>query len=409
VFVPLQPDDPLYVVGSQTNFMVLTRATVTPGADGIMGTADDVRPVNTTTPFVDQNQTYTSHASHQVFLRQYAMGADGKPHATGNLIEGGGAEPGGMATWGEVKEQAKMLGILLTDQDVGAVPLLRTDAYGNFIPNVAGFAQIITGIGADGIPNTADDIVISGTLASPVGLTGAVRINAAFLADIAHDAVPNGIADGDIEIGLLNPGNNPAVYDNELLDAHFIAGDGRANENIGLTAVHHIFHAEHNRLVEHTKEIVLASKDMAFINEWLDIDLTQAQVNAIPTSPAALAAYAATLTWDGERLFQAAKFGTEMQYQHTVFEDFARKIQPNIDFFVVPDGYHADINPAIVAEFAHVVYRFGHSMLTEQIDRLDASFTNDQISLIEGFLNPIEFDPAIPSPTISLLATSSAA
>ncbi len=75
-----------------------------------------------------------------------------------------------------------------------------------------------------------------------------------------------------------------------------------------------------------------------------------------------------------------------------MFEDFARKIQPNIDFFVVPDGYHADINPSIVAEFAHVVYRFGHSMLTEQIDRLDATFTNDQISLIEGFLNPFEFD-----------------
>ena len=110
-----------------------------------------------------------------------------------------------MATWGEVKEQAKMLGILLTDQDVGAVPLLRTDAYGNFIPNAAGFAQIITGVGADGIPNTADDIVISGTSAAPVGVATAIRINAAFLADIAHDAVPNGIADGDIEIGLANP------------------------------------------------------------------------------------------------------------------------------------------------------------------------------------------------------------
>ncbi len=34
-----------------------------------MGTADDIRPVNTTTSFVDQNQTYTSHSSHQVFLR----------------------------------------------------------------------------------------------------------------------------------------------------------------------------------------------------------------------------------------------------------------------------------------------------------------------------------------------------
>ena len=58
-------------------------------------------------------------------------------------------------------------------------------------------------------------------------------------------------------------------YDNELLDAHFVAGDGRANENIGLTAVHHVFHSEHNRLVEHTKDVVLASNDVAFINEWL--------------------------------------------------------------------------------------------------------------------------------------------
>jgi len=383
VFVPLLPDDPLYVPGSPTNFMVLTRATVSAGPDGVMNTADDVRPVNTTTPFVDQNQTYSSHASHQVFLRQYALDSNGVPHATGKLIEGGGASPGGMATWGEVKAQARMLGILLTDQDVGAVPLLRTDAYGNFIPNAAGFAQIITGLGPDGIPNTADDIVISGTSSAPVGVTGAVHIDAAFLADIAHDAVPNGLADGDIEVGLANPGNGLTVYDNELLDAHFIAGDGRANENIGLTAVHHIFHSEHNRLVEHTKEVVLDGNDLAFLNEWLAVDIA-----ALPTTQAQIDA----LVWDGERLFQAAKFGTEMQYQHLVFEDFARKIQPNIDFFVVPDGYHADINPNIVAEFAHVVYRFGHSMLTETIDRLDPTFTNDQIDLITAFLNPVEFD-----------------
>src|SRR6185312_17320807 len=65
----------------------------------------------------------------------------------------------------------------------------------------------------------------------------AVRTGHAFLADIAHNAVPDGLADGDIEIGLNNPGFEPGDYDNELLDAHFIAGDGRANENIGLTAV----------------------------------------------------------------------------------------------------------------------------------------------------------------------------
>ncbi|RYE52234.1 MAG: heme peroxidase, partial [Rhizobiaceae bacterium] len=91
-------------------------------------------------------------------------------------------------------------------------------------------------------------------------------------------------------------------------------------------------------------------------------------------------------------IFQAAKFGTEMQYQHLVFEEFARKIQPNINVFLVPDGFDVTIDPSIVAEFAHVVYRFGHSMLTETIDRFDGNFDADHIGLIEGFLNPIQFE-----------------
>jgi hypothetical protein len=36
--VPLRPDDPLYVEGSQTNFLMLTRATRYPGPDGEVGT-----------------------------------------------------------------------------------------------------------------------------------------------------------------------------------------------------------------------------------------------------------------------------------------------------------------------------------------------------------------------------------
>lgn len=394
VFVPLMPDDPLYVPGSNTNFMVLTRATLAgPGADGILvddpstavnEAADNTnRPVNTTTSYVDQNQTYSSHPSHQVFLRQYVLNAAGDPVPTGNLMEGAN---GGMATWGELKAQAAdLLGIQLLDSNVGNIPLLATDQYGNFIPGANGFPQIVTATG-----------LVEGNPAANGGLGVLVPANAlftghAFLADIAHNAVPEGLADGDIEIGLENPGNQPGVYDNELLDAHYVAGDGRANENIGLTAVHHVFHAEHNRLVEHTKEVVLAdaqamldngasqAEAVAFLNEWL--------VDNVATVPET----ATGLVWDGERLFQAAKFGTEMQYQHLVFEEFARKIQPNINVFLVPDGYDVTIDPSIVAEFAHVVYRFGHSMLTETIDRFDPTFTADQIGLIEGFLNPIQF------------------
>lgn len=65
VYIPLQPDDPLYVEGSPTNFMVLTRATNEPGPDGVLGTADDIREHrNQTTPWTDLNQIYASNASH---------------------------------------------------------------------------------------------------------------------------------------------------------------------------------------------------------------------------------------------------------------------------------------------------------------------------------------------------------
>ncbi len=381
VFIPLMPDDPLYVPGSSTNFMVLTRATLDENGEAL----------NTTTAFVDQNQTYASHASHQVFLRQYEFNGAGDPVNTGHLIEGSNS---GMATWADLKEQASdLLGIWLRDQDVGNVPLLATDEYGNFIPGPNGFPQVVF----PGPTPSDPPVLVEGNPAANGGLgisiVGAIQTGHAFLADIAHSAVPDGLEDGDIEIGLGN-GDGSATdgfYDNELLDAHFMAGDGRVNENIGLTAVHHVFHSEHNRLVEHTKAVTLAdaqamlangasqAEAVAFLNEWLIAD-----VATVPASTAGL-------VWDGARLFQAAKFGTEMQYQHLVFEEFARKVQPAINAFLVPDGYDVTIDPSIVAEFAHVVYRFGHSMLTETIDRFDPTMTSDQISLIEGFLNPLEF------------------
>ena len=66
VFIPLATDDPLYVPGGHSNFMVLTRATNLPGPDGILGTADDIHQgTNQTSPFIDQSQTYASDPSHR--------------------------------------------------------------------------------------------------------------------------------------------------------------------------------------------------------------------------------------------------------------------------------------------------------------------------------------------------------
>ena len=52
-----------------------------------------------------------------------------------------------------------------------------------------------------------------------------------------------------------------------------------------------------------------------------------------------------------------------------------------VDVFLAPEGFDTAINPAIVAEFAHTVYRFGHSMLTETVDRFDPNFTHPATSV----------------------------
>ena len=356
VFVPLRSDDPLFVPGGANNFMVLSRATNLPGSDGVVGTADDIREgTNQTTPFVDQNQTYTSHPSHQVFLREYEMRLDPatntmKPHATGKMADGA---DGHIANWREVKLQAAtMLGIALTDADVFNVPLLATDPYGRFLRGPNGFPQVVLQAGG----------MREGDPAAPISIADAVKTGHGFLDDIAHAANPS-----------------IAGFNAALLGDHFVTGDGRGNENIALTAVHTIFHSEHNRLATQIGGV----NGVGGLIDTLLTATEAAQWRAIDQASG----------WDfGERVFQAARFVTEMEYQHLVFEEFARKLVPSINEFI-GDGinFQSDTNPAIFAEFAHQTYRLGHSMLTETISRTRPNGTTYDISLLNGFLNPREF------------------
>jgi hypothetical protein len=406
VFVPLHDDDPLVTLGPDgkpntgdevppdQRFMVLTRAQNQPGPDGILGddpntpnvdeSADDIQEAtNTDSPWVDQSQTYTSHPSHQVFLREYVLNADNHPVDTGKLLGGlPGNGASGMATWASVKKQAaELLGLKLVDTDVSNIPMIAADPYGNFIPGPArGLPQYVTKTG-----------LVEGDLANPVPVPGnVVHFDTPFVGDIAHNADPGTVGpctSPGVPKGCLSPdadnvasadfASQPAgTYDDEMLDAHFCAGDGRVNENIALSAVHQIFHSEHDRLVDYIKGVLTND-----------------------TSPSGLAALAdwklasGAGGWNGQRLFQAARFITEMEYQHLVFEEFARKIVPAIRPFHV---YHPDINPAIPAEFAHAVYRFGHSMLDDTVARVNedpvtGAKTDNSLPLLKAFLNPPEY------------------
>ncbi|MEV1290056.1 peroxidase family protein [Micromonospora sp. NPDC049679] len=377
VFVPLKADDPLiagpdHILGNgddlppQVRFMVLTRTKNQPGPDGRLGddpatpadeSADDVQDAtNTDSAWVDQSQTYSSHSSHQVFLREYARNTDGRTVSTGHLLEGAA---GGMANWARVKWQAAtFLGIALTDADVLNIPMLATDQYGRYLRGPNGYPQLVTAAG-----------LVEGNPATPVAVpANAARIGIAFLDDIAHNAVPKPGLNPDEDNTITGPhGNQPAgTYDDEMLAEHFIAGDGRANENIGLTAVHQVFHSEHNRLIGNIKQLITSQN--------LDVEEWQSETGAGG--------------WNGERLFQAARFVTEMEYQHLVFEEFARKVQPGINPFNVFTQSSTSIDPQVRAEFAHAVYRFGHSMLTDTVDRTNADGSKNDIPLLDAFLNP---------------------
>ncbi len=328
-----------------------------------------------------------------------------------------------MATWNDVKAQARdILGIDLTDDDVLAVPQVLTDPYGNFVPGPArGLPQLIVAAG-----DTVDDVTfVEGDTDAPVSTENALSTGHAFLDDIAHGATPLFDAQGNLvpmqfgeDGNVIPPGiplfdangapvNDPTLagYDNVALGEHFIAGDGRVNENIGLTAVHAVFHAEHNRMAGQI-EALLAGEMPELLNDQTVADPTQLEEFAKAfrgedhayrsAKPEETLPGAEADNWTYEqRLFQAAKFATEMQYQHLVFEEFARKVAPTIDAVVFNENsYNAGIDPSITAEFSQVVYRFGHSMMTEEIGREDVATTSglEDVPLLDGFLNPTAFN-----------------
>ena len=229
------------------------------------------------------------------------IGSDGKLHSTGALL-GTSLNPAGadgilgtlddqkvtMATWGDLKANAAtFLGIKISDADVNSVPLLATDPYGNFIPGAHGLPQLVVKWTSG--PLSGQQGLIEGNLATPIATTGtfgnaATRrsaVGTAFINDMAQTANPfdaNGILlkpDADAVAGnaiAIDPTGNNVAYDNELLDKHYVAGDGRVNENIGLTAIQELFHSEHDRLLAQIKgpcRAISTHGDTSFATNWV--------------------------------------------------------------------------------------------------------------------------------------------
>ncbi len=151
---------------------------------------------------------------------------------------------------------------------------------------------------------------------------------------------------------------NPYI---NLLD-HYIAGDGRANENYSLTSMHTIWARNHNFHVE---------------------QLLESGFEGTP-----------------EEIFQAAKMINEAEYQRTVFTEFADLLIGGIrgDGSHGHNGYNPDVDARISHEFASSVYRVGHSLIGQTLTVIGPDGQPKQVPLFDAFLNPTNEADAFTAP-----------
>ncbi|MFN7677131.1 MAG: peroxidase family protein, partial [Cyanobacteriota bacterium] len=312
--------------------------------------------VNATSAFLDLNQVYGSVESHAIFMREYKGNGD----LTGRLL----TDPqNSTARWFDLKKNANRIGLTLRDRDVQQVPLVEKIPPGH--PNQGRYAFVVLDK-VSGVKSYVFDTAAVG--ANQV----LVNSGSAFLIDLAPDwkGTPHPSTSG-----FFNA--NGDLWDPSRLDQPAVGGDGRLNENIGLTSLHEVFVTTHNNILAQIQANLADGAGNNGNNQALS----------------------------GEELFQLAKLANENFYQHHVVQEYARRITPNLGAFAGPildatsatnNNNNAGFNASILAEFASSAFRFGHSQLTEtmalttvnQQTGLANPGGQQDISLLQAFLAP---------------------
>lgn len=136
--------------------------------------------------------------------------------------------------------------------------------------------------------------------------------------------------------------------------SYFLAGDIRCNEQVALTAMHTLFVREHNRLAE---QIAAAQPALS-----------------------------------GDQIYERARAIVAAEMQAITYNEFLPKL---LGRNAIPpyQGYRGDVNAGISSLFATAAYRVGHTMLSTQILRLDATgsvIDAGNLDLAAAFFAPYE-------------------
>lgn len=451
IIIPLDPSDPLWSPTNQT--LTLSRASVlnpeaagpdgmfrtaddilSPGVDQQWGTADDLKGLanpsysNSTSPYIDQSQTYGSVDDVTRLLRQWVKDPSTGKFAPGMRLFNGSslADPwkrqnpdGTVSSTTETLPTLNELRRHIIDTgrddiswaDVGNFRV--RDAAGKVLdlnPALPGVQVKSTGqvLVADMLPRLdAAHLFDAASIAALKATAGYVDPLAAFLGvdrgsdtNVANQYVSDYV---DLQtgrptaLGSASDATTQAIVGEILLRSigdHYIVGDGRANENFGLTSIHHVWHENHNwqidNLIHRISQEQALDPTRTLARQW--------QV-AIPNPGDANKPYvdaagnytnsSGVISWNQEKLFQAALLINQMEYQHVAIDQYARGMTPNIPIFVM---YDTSVNADVTLEYSQAAFRFGHSQIREVIDALDpnGSLTAAvrHYALDQGFLNP---------------------
>ena len=140
----------------------------------------------------------------------------------------------------------------------------------------------------------------------------------------------------------------------------FLCGDVRCNEQISLTVMHTLWFREHNR----------CARELASINPF----------------------------WNDERLYQTCRKIVGALIQKITYQDFLPKIlgeETISEYIGLYSGYDDTIDATIPNSFSAAAFRFGHSLIQAEFNRLDSDYapiSTGALNLVDAFMSPDQFE-----------------
>ncbi len=232
----------------------------------------------------------------------------------------------------------------------------------------------------------------SNPLQNPTSVTSYLDLSQVYGSDLATDNALRTFSGGQMKTspGGLPPLNNSTYFTTAQLAAinasvggmaddgplpasqMFVTGDTRGNENVELTALQALFLDNHNKIAAELQK----------------------------ENP----------TWTDQQLFNEARKLNIAEYQSIIYNEWLPAVLGQ-NALPAYKGYNPNVNSTIADEFSTVAFRFGHSLLSGQIERQGNSGQDvaADVPLEEDFFDPNmlngEGQPSATDPLTGLTST----